>query len=38
MTTWLYGYVYDFPADYGVIDVDDTLNIYEYLMKKHGKK
>ena len=31
----LYGYVYDFSVDYDSIDVDDTLDINEYLMKKH---
>ena len=33
--TGLNGYVYDFSVDYDTIAVDDILDIYEYLMKKH---
>ena len=33
----LCGCVYDFSIDYDNIDVDDILNIYKYLMKKHVK-
>ena len=36
--TRLYGRVYDFSVDYDSIDVDDILNIHEYLMKKHDIK
>ena len=32
----LIGYVYDFNVDYGVIAVDDILDIHKYLMKKNG--
>ena len=32
------GYVYDFSVDYFSVDVDDTLNIHKYLMKKHDIK
>ena len=28
------GYVYDFSVDYDATDVDDTVDIHEYLMKK----
>ena len=35
--TGLCGCVYDFSIDYDNIDVDDILNIYIYLMKKHVK-
>ena len=28
------GYVYDFSVDYDAIDVDDTLDIHKYLMRK----
>ena len=28
------GYVYDFSVDYDAADVDDTLDIHKYLMKK----
>ena len=34
--TGLNGYVYDVSVDYDAIDVDDILDIHEYLMKKHG--
>ena len=30
------GYVYDFSADYDVIDVDDTVDIHKYLTKKNN--
>ena len=30
--TGLYGYVFDFSFDYDSIDVDDILDIHEYLM------
>ena len=30
----LYRYVYDFSVDYD-IDVDDSLDIHKYFMKKH---
>ena len=30
------GYVYDFSADYGAIEVDDIKNIYKYLMRKNN--
>ena len=36
--TELYGYVYDFSIGYDSIDVDDTLDIHKYLMKKHNIK
>ena len=36
--TGLYGYVYDFSVDYDSIDVDDILNIHNFLMKKHNIK
>ena len=32
----LYGGVYDFSIDHGVIAVDDKLHIHKYLMKKCG--
>ena len=35
--TRLNGYVYNFSVDYDAIAVDDTLNIHNYLMKKHDK-
>ena len=35
--TRLYGYVYNFSVDYDSIDVDDVLDIHEYLMKKQYK-
>ena len=31
----LNGYVYDFIVDYNIIDTSNTINIHEYLMKKH---
>ena len=34
--TGLYGYVYDFSADYDPIAVADILDIHKYLMKKNG--
>ena len=34
--TGLNGYVYDFSVHYDVIDVDDTLDIHKYLMKKNN--
>ena len=34
--TGLYGANYDFSVDYRTIAVDDILDIYKYLMKKHG--
>ena len=33
--TGLFGYVYDFNVDYDVTAIDNILNIYKYLMKKH---
>ena len=33
--TGLWGYVYNFSVDYDSIDVDDILDIWKYLMKKH---
>ena len=32
------GYIYNFSADYNAIAVEDILDIYKYLMKKHGIK
>ena len=32
--TGVNGYLYDFLVDYGIIDVDDILDIYKYLMNK----
>ena len=32
----LNGYVYDFSVDYDVIEVDDILDIHNYLMKKNN--
>ena len=29
------GYIYDFSADYSVIDVDDIKGIHKYLVKKN---
>ena len=29
-------YVYDFSVDYGATDVDDTVDIHNYLMKKNN--
>ena len=34
--TWFNGYVYDFSLDYDATDVDDTVDIYEYLMKNNN--
>ena len=34
--TGFYGYVYDFSVDYYAIAVDDILNNYKYLVKKHA--
>ena len=34
----LYGYVYDFSADYNAIAVDNILGIHKYLMKKNNIK
>ena len=34
----LYGYAYDFSVDYESFDVDDILDMYKYLMKKHNIK
>ena len=31
-----YGYLYDFSVDYDAIAVDDILDFYKYLMKKHS--
>ena len=36
--TGLYGYVSDFSVDYYTIEVDDTLDIDKYLIKKYDKK
>ena len=36
--TGLYIYVYDFSVNYDRIDVDDILDIHEYLMKKYDIK
>ena len=33
--TGLNGYVYDFSVDYGSIEVDDVLDIQNYLKKKN---
>ena len=33
-----YGFVYDFPSNYGSIDFDDFLNIYKKSMGKHNIK
>ena len=33
--TGLNGYVYEFSADYSIIDTSNITNIYKYLMKKH---
>ena len=32
--TGINGYVYNFLVDYGIIDVDDILDIHKYLMNK----
>ena len=29
------GYVYDFSVDYDATDIDDTVDIHKYLMKKY---
>ena len=34
--TWFNGYVYDFSLDYDATDVDDTVDIYKYLMKNNN--
>ena len=34
--TGMNGYVYDFSVDYDSIDVDDILDIHNYLMRKNG--
>ena len=34
--TGSYGYLYDFSVDYDAIAVDDILDFYKYLMKKHS--
>ena len=34
--TGLNGFVYDFSVDYDASDVDDILDIQNYLMKKNG--
>ena len=34
--TGLNGFIYDFSVDYDAIEVDDTLEIHTYLMKKYG--
>ena len=31
-----YGYFYDFSVDYDAIAVDDILDLYKHLMKKHS--
>ena len=36
--TGLNGYVYDFPADYNVIDNSNVINIHKYLIKKRNIK
>ena len=36
--TGMYGYVYDFLFDYDSIDVADTLDIQNYLMRQHDMK
>ena len=33
--TGLYGYLYDFLANYDSIDPADVLDIHQYLMKKY---
>ena len=33
--TGFHGYVYDFSVDYEATDVDDILDIHNYLMKKN---
>ena len=34
--TRFYEYVYDSSVDYDAIEVDDILDIHNYLMKKNG--
>ena len=34
--TGLHGTVYEFSVDYGVISVDNILNIHKYLTRKHN--
>ena len=36
--TRLNGYVYNFFADYNMIDANNIINIHKYLMKKHDIK
>ena len=36
--TELFGYVYDFSADYGVVNFLDIVSIYKYLMVKNSIK
>ena len=36
--TGLYGYLFDLSIDYDSTDVDNILNIHEYLMEKHNIK
>ena len=36
MVTWFNGYIYDFSADYNVINKSDILDIHKYLMKKNN--
>ena len=36
--TGMYGYVYDFLFDYDSIDVADTFDIHNYLMRQHDMK
>ena len=36
--TGMYGYVYHFLFDYDSIDVADTLDIHNYLMRQHDMK
>ena len=31
------GYIYDFSLDYDATDVDDIVDIHNYLMKKNSK-
>ena len=30
------GHIYDFSIAYDAIDIDDTLDVHKYLMKKNG--
>ena len=34
----LTGYVYDFSVDYRAFDTSNIIDIYKYLIKKHGIK